>query len=443
MHLEYCIIGGGISGLYAAHRLAQAGKTVALIEASRVGGLVKSLAVDGFTLEQGAATLSANAEFLKLCDELQISDRIVYPTTQKYGQYVVFDQKIYQLPRNPALLLKSKLFKLSDKLALLHGVFKKFPAGHFSENLTVADFVEQLFCRAAAERIAAPVLRGIFGGDIQQLKASLVFEKLFNGLNKGFSLMQIIKGQVPGLTKRGPICCLRGGNETLCVELYETIKDQVEIISTKAQRVSYSEESKFKIALDNGKEISTKNLFVATSGKATSDYLSDLLEGSQATFEALRYASIKVIHLAIAKPNTLPESGFGVLFPPRSEAAVLGILYNSKLFPHLAPPGFDLLTVCFGGSDYFGQPVERLPGGEQQISQILKKYLKIKEFRILSDITWPRGIPQYDDNCVTLLELQNKLVERYPGLYFMGSDVGGVGVPARLERVANVVKQVV
>ena len=67
--MSVVIIGGGITGLAAAYELAQRRIPFTLLEGSgRLGGLIRTDRIDGFTIEAGPDSLLAQkAAGMKLC----------------------------------------------------------------------------------------------------------------------------------------------------------------------------------------------------------------------------------------------------------------------------------------------------------------------------------------------------------------------------------------
>lgn len=78
MNFDAIIIGAGISGLVAAHRLKKLGQSVLVLESgNNVGGVIQSHDADGFLLEAGPNSLRGAHELLDLVEELDLMDELV------------------------------------------------------------------------------------------------------------------------------------------------------------------------------------------------------------------------------------------------------------------------------------------------------------------------------------------------------------------------------
>jgi oxygen-dependent protoporphyrinogen oxidase len=124
-----------------------------------------------------------------------------------------------------------------------------------------------------------------------------------------------------------------------------------------------------------------------------------------------------------------PLNGFGVLVPAVEKLSILGVLFNSTLFPGRAPSGQVLLTVFVGGAR---QP--ELAGMEdepllEKVKSDLSKLLRVTGQPVFRQfVRWPRGIPQYNLDHGEKLAAMEKAERNWPGLTLAGSYSGGVSV---------------
>src|SRR5271165_3460641 len=188
------IIGGGIAGLAAAFELEQARKAGAEVELEytlfeareRLGGSLASEIVDGTVLERGPDSfLSEKPAAAELCRELGLADELIPSNDAARKTYIVVKNRLVALPDGLMFLVPTKLiptaltslFSLTTKvrmgLELLH---PPRPSGQPDE--AVATLVERHFGAEAVDRLADPLLSGIYGGDAAQLSARTVLPRL-------------------------------------------------------------------------------------------------------------------------------------------------------------------------------------------------------------------------------------------------------------------------
>lgn len=428
MTCDAIIIGGGITGLTAAFRLRQRGLAPVVMDSASPGGLIRSRLEGGFSLELGANTLVLTPQTEELLVALGLQGAIRLPAIERYRQYVEYHGSIIEVPKSPPKFLTSPLFSATEKIAVLKGLGRKLRPAEISSTETIADFFSRLLGPAPATKVIAPVLRGIFGGDINQLRASAVFPKLFSHLATGGTLFSY--GQSQKVLRR-KIFCLAGGNASLCRELSNALTGSIkEMRATSIHRQS----DLFQVHLEDGTSIEAPYVLVATAGSATAPLLTRLSPEASAAALALNYAPIVALHFSIPRSSKLPPDAFGVLFPPTTGSNLLGIMFNSIIFPHVAPPTEHLLTLCFGGVG--GEAI--LEKDDAELHDIalgeIRRRLQIDSAHVLSVQRWPHAIPQYDRHHGDLIERYAALERSMPGLYFIGADIGGVGVPNRIER---------
>ena len=185
------IIGGGIAGLAAAYELEQARKAGAAVEYTlfeareRLGGCLASEIVDGAVLERGPDSfLTEKPAAAELCRELGLGAELTPSNDADRKTYIVVRNRLVPLPDGLMFLVPTKLiptaltrlFSLSTKMRMgLELLHPPRPAG---QDESVAALVERHFGREAVERLADPLLSGIFGGDSTRLSARTVLPRM-------------------------------------------------------------------------------------------------------------------------------------------------------------------------------------------------------------------------------------------------------------------------
>ncbi len=435
---DVVIIGAGISGLIAAYELKKAGKSVLVIEKSSIaGGCIRTKVIDGFTLEQGANTLVLTPTIHKLLSELSLLDKVSEPAFQPFKQYVwsTAHHAPREVPRSPVALIKTDLFTFSEKLKLVFGLFKKITV---TKDDSIANIFGNLLGTSVVQKALSPALRGIFGGDTSRLKLAAVFQRIADSLNSGgtlFSYAKKLKGN------RRKIFHLTNGNNQLALALVDKIDGSI-ILNSAISQVTKVDSGYEIVVEENNQSTSTKKniktsvLLLANSGQSLSSFLHTYF---QEQIPTQRFAPITAVHFAQNNKKPILEKAFGILFPIESPFSIIGVLFNSDLFPDTAPNNQSLITVCIGGVDGFDD--KNL--SDDEVYELCKKDLysslqiEPDTLSALSIIRWTQAIPQYEQDFYKLNAELDSIEKKYPGLFCIGVDRGSVGIPDRIDRVLS------
>jgi len=172
------IVGGGLLGMTLAHRLAQRGRQVTLIEgADRPGGLAAAWRLGEVEWDRHYhVILPSDARLLALLGELGLEGEMVWrPTrTGAYG-----GGRLYSVS-NAVELLRFPLLSPVDKLRLAGTVFyaSRIRDGRRLERVPVADWLRRWSGRRALERFWLPLLRSKLGDSYRQTSAAFIWATL-------------------------------------------------------------------------------------------------------------------------------------------------------------------------------------------------------------------------------------------------------------------------
>ena len=429
------VIGGGVSGLTAAYEIGKKGKRCLVVEKENIGGVIKTAQVDGYQCELGPNVFLNKRGFSDFLTEIGLADDMVPPNTNKIGRYVWCKDRVCPAPTSLIEFLKTPLFPDYDKL-----LCARLPLALFSnrilkpqaEDENLAVFLGRIFGRRTLERLIDPILKGVIGGDVDSLSARSVFPKLWECVNNGGTLRDYLKGR----EKRGGIFVMRSGAS--CITTRLTTKAQelgVEFIKLGVEELKRGQE-RFDARLQDGSTVSARTVFIATSGVSTANYLNITPDASR-ELKTLNYADIVVIHCETEEH--IAKGGYGILFPKGLPSKIMGVMYNTELFPYKGPK--QLLTLCFGGVS----EIEYLKTSEEELASSalseLQEKLHVKA-RLLNVHKVPYAIPQYEMGHYKLIQALDNLEKECPGLYFIGAERGGVAVPDRIATVREIVRQV-
>ena len=440
------VIGGGIAGLAAAHAMTTINPSldIVLVEAQhRLGGKILTETVDGFVIEGGPDSfVSYKPWALELCQKVGLGDRLTGTNKDQSTTYIFHRERLIPLPEGLMLLAptrlipfaRSPLFSMMGKLRM--GMDLLIPRRNEPGEESLAGFVRRRLGGEAVERLARPLLAGIYAGDPERMSLKATFPQ-FSELEKQYG--GLIRGMLARrrqMAQKAPspytmFMTLRGG----LGELVETLVKQshrVQLLTgVQAIRLSYRKNSGYDLTLANGKVLSAQALVLATPAFVTAE----LLEGFDGVLarelRAIRYVSTATVSLAFPRKGfPHPLNGFGFLVSGKRLGPIMACTWTSTKFPHRAPMDHVLLR-CFVGGEGREEAAEL--SEEALIRMVwegLQTALGMSENPVLVKVyRWLKANPQYDIGHLERVEAIEKQLSHYPGLFLAGAAYHGVGIP--------------
>ncbi|HZQ42162.1 MAG TPA: protoporphyrinogen oxidase [Acidobacteriaceae bacterium] len=465
------IIGGGISGLTAAYELELARKRGApidwhLYEASdRLGGIIETTRYatpEGeFILEGGPdGWVSEKPWARELAIELGLEAELIYSNDATRKTYILVHGKLQPIPDRMRMMVPedlsalggSPLFSESAKKAYADELARaeelKVSAPDHDES--VADFVRRHFGDEVLNTLAAPLLSGVFGGDVYKLSVRAVMPQLVAMEREHGSLIAGLQVRVEHNKRAAqPIfTSLRDGMAALVDAIVarlpsERITKEIEpwpledggwrVLAGKPDRTflfitTYRTRSEKDISegVDHiilATPLDVTRSFTGPTGIELKTYLP--AKASSAILVAFAWRE------DVARSFTIP-SGFGFLVPDESpsEEQLLACTFVDQKFPHRTPQGARVMRAFFGGQS--AQNLESQPDeviaicALQQLREILGP-IPEPAFHVVR--RWPRSLPQYEVGHLERIAQLEKLVAQVPGLHLLGNSYRGVGIP--------------
>lgn len=355
------IIGAGISGLSLAwHLQKRCGANIDLHiidKAPRAGGWMHTKKIDGFLFEMGPRTFKASKchALLELIYDMGLEESLIFSSKDSMKRYIYLNGRLQLLPSNPFSLFTSPLTRGS----LFTFAKEWFIPSGTGDDESIYDFVTRRLNKKIANTLFDPFTLGIFAGDIRKLSIKSCFPSLFDWeRNKGsltrgiFSLLKekIQKKQVINpyhqLSHVG-LFSLKEGNYRLIKELTSKINADFQY-STEVSSINPKE---------NGVEVVTPSrsifadhVFLATPMEVTKNFLSFIPESELGFFNDLKTVTLGAVYLGYKK-NLLQDKAFGYLIPSSEKEKVLGVVWDSIIFPKRNTfPEETKLTVVIGGA---------------------------------------------------------------------------------------------
>lgn len=439
------IVGGGIAGLAAAYELAKLSRgqvsiDVTLYEASpRLGGIVETVHEGGFTIEGGPdGWVSEKPWAGELAVELGLEDELIYSNDDQRRTYVLIDGVLKAMPNGMRMMVpadlaaldESDLFSQQAKRAFHQEIARAAELKALApvDDESVAQFVRRHFGEEVLEKIGAPLLSGVFGGDVTQLSVRAVMAP-FVALEREYgSLILGLQAREASNRKSALFTTLRSGLRTLIDRMVASIPQQWIRLGVKVGAIA-RENDGWTVTSTAGSE-SFDTLLLAPPLHVARELLEPIFPAAAALMQ-MEASSAVVVGYGFDDAAQIPiPEGFGFLVPPDSRNLLLACTFMDQKFPHRVPPGGRLLRAFFGGSS-----AERvLKCGNDEIAAIARMELArilgpLPEPRITVIRRWPLSLPQYGvGHLERMQELQDR-ISALGNLYLLGNGYRGVGLP--------------
>jgi oxygen-dependent protoporphyrinogen oxidase len=443
------VVGGGIAGLAAAHRVVELGREsgrpveVTLLEAgSRLGGTIRTERAEGFLLEAGPDSfISEKPWALALAERIGLGPRLCRTDDRFRRTYVVRGGRLRPLPEGFLLLaptrawpvLASRVFSWRGKLRLALDL--ALPRRRAAGDESLGSFVRRRLGREALERVAQPLVGGIYTADPDRLSVAatmprfLALEREHRSLILG--LRRTARRQAVGASgaRWSLFVTLAGGMEELVAALAArlpagSVRLGAPVAGLAAAPGGWRVEPLTGPALHaDGVILAGPAPLMAPVVKPVDPALAGLLEG-------IAYASSATIALAYPRPAIRhPLDGFGFVVPRVERRALLACTFSSVKYPGRAPDGVALLRVFLGGAMQAGL----LAADDAELRALAHRdvaaLLGIAGDPLLARV-WrhPAAMPQYDVGHLDRIAAIEAHLDALPGLALAGGAYQGVGI---------------
>ena len=438
------IIGGGISGLTAAYRLEQKRTKgvpleYLLFESSpRFGGVIASERIDDCIVEAGPDSfLSEKARAADLCRELGLGDQLIGSNDAERKTYILIngqlvplpDGLMFMVPTNFLAAFSSPLFSWITKLRMIREWFYRSHAS--SDDISVSEFVERHYGREMVDRVADPLLAGVYGGSAEGLSLQSVLPRFADMEAKYGSLGKAMLAQKKHQSASvSPLfTSLRGGMTQLTDALIARIPQSALRANSPAQ--SLKPDSGKWLVVSNGRTQEFDAAILATPAGRAGELVAEGTPQFAAELSSIRYSSSVTVGLGYDEKvrRALPP-GFGFLVPRSEKVRIMAATLVHNKFPQRVPQNRALIRCFLGGTR--DPQILDLPEGE--IAEIvLQDLAEILGIRADPDFAyvykWEQAMAQYEvGHRAKIARIQNLLAEN-PGLALAGNYLGGIGVP--------------
>jgi protoporphyrinogen/coproporphyrinogen III oxidase len=452
------IIGGGISGLSAAFQLekaraAGAELTYSLFESGqRLGGSMYSDRVDGCLVEAGPDSfLTEKPWALTLCKELGIDDQLIGSNDAQRKTYIVVNGRLVAMPDGLMFMVPTKLvptalsplFSWATKVRMARELLH--PPRPMDSDETVGELVERHFGAEVVDRLADPLLSGVYGGDANKLSARAVLprfvemEEKYGSLSRAMlaahNKMRAMAGKQP---PRPLFSSLKEGMQQLVDAILERL-DHASIRMRTRIRGIYPQSGDWRVAIEMGGNEMFDAVIVATPANIAGGLLEAVDRDLADDLLGITYSSSVTVTVGyhMDQLKHLPP-GFGFLVPRSEGNHMLACTFVHNKFPHRAPTDRGILRCFLGGAR--DEAVLNLTDDEivDTVRAELKKIVKLDARPMFDRVyRWRGAMAQYESGHMARVARIEKRVEEIAGLELAGNAYHGIGVPDCIREGTN------
>ena len=456
--IRIAIIGGGISGLAAALALEEPRRAGAveytLYESSpNLGGVLRTERIHDCIVEAGPDSFISEKPWASdLCRTLGLGDQLIGSNDADRKTYILVRDRLIPLPDGLMFMVPTKilptglspLFSWGTKLRMGRELLHPPRAGEADES--VASMVERHYGHEMVDRLADPLLSGVYGGEAANLSVRAVLPRFADMERTHGSLgraMLAARKKMPRGASKPPaplFTSLKNGMQQLIEALVPRLNPASLVTNTAVHSIE-PRTGGWSVSADL-KSDHYNAVIVATPALAAAKLLASSADLS-AELAGIGYSSsiTAVLGYGADVRQSLPP-GFGFLVPRSEGKQLLAATFVHNKFPHRAPPDRALLRCFFAGSS-----AEKVwPLSDDAIIAVvrneLQQILGVRSVPLFARVyKWKSAMAQYGVGHLERLERIERLRQQLPGLALAGNGYRGIGVPDCVRSGSEAVKQ--
>jgi protoporphyrinogen/coproporphyrinogen III oxidase len=447
--LNVVVVGGGLTALAAAHRATEVARErgvdldLKVIESRRrLGGTIATERVDGFLVEEGPDSfLSEKPWALALSRRLGLEPQLVRTDDRFRKVFVWFRGRLHPLPDGFQLLAPtrlmpfatSSLFSWPGKLRMALDLVLARGGG---DDESLGAFVRRRLGREALERVAQPLVAGIYTADPDDLSLAATMPRFLEAERRHRSIILGLRHALRTAPQPGT----SGARFSLFVTFAEGMQTLVRALASRlpdssvvlGQRVASVERAgaRWRVATADGVRFDADRVILAGESHGAARLLRYVDPTLATLLGEIEYAGAVTVSLGYRRADVPhPLDGFGFVVPRTENKAVLAATFSSVKYPGRAPEGHVLLRCFLGGALNAGALAEDDTALIARARTELREALGVTAAPVLTRLArWPASMPQYRVGHLTRVETIERRVRALPGLQLAGGAYRGVGI---------------
>lgn len=439
MTASYCVVGGGISGLAAAHRLrATLGDTadITLFDpASRLGGVLRTETVGGIPMDTGAeAFVVRRPEVPALLAELGLADRQLTPTGVR--PLIYSQRRLHPLPPHTLFGIPASSTAMTGlvddaTLARIDAEPDRPLRWRPGSDPALAELVADRFGEQVVTRSVDPLISGVYAGSAASIGVRSAAPGLAAELDRGApSLTEAVRRALPVATGAPVFGAVAGGYTVLVDALVR--RGRLRCVQAAVVQIDRGRGG-WKLRDATGGYWHADGLVLAVPAPGVARLATGIAPRAAALASQITSASAVVVALAVPAGAAFPDNS-GVLVATGEPLRTKAITLSSRKWGAWGYGGkLELLRLSFGrfgdGTHVASRATdhELLAWSVQDLSTVFGVSVDPVDVRVRR---WIAAMPQYRPGHADLVaELRAELP---PTVAVAGNYLDGIGVPACL-----------
>jgi oxygen-dependent protoporphyrinogen oxidase len=423
---------------------------VHIVERSgQLGGNLQTIRHNGFIIDAGPDSwVAAKPHATKLARDVGLGDELIGTRPDTRRVYIVWERKLHAMPEGLILGVPTEIKPLLDSdllgwdAKLRAGLDFVIPQKRWKEDddESIASFVSRRLGPDVAERLAGPLLGGIFAGDPEALSVRACVPQLVDAEREHGSIiraMRALKAKRKAQAASGETTAfisLKRGVGDLVVNVAHKLRDAEIVTGRTAKSVirlpDGDERGRWMVKTSDG-AMFAEDVVLAVPAHVASKLLADTDSTLSEQCGALDYSSAATVFLAYRKFDVRhPLDAFGILVPRAENRPILACTFVSSKWDHRAPSGQILLRIFFGGAGHEDM-LDRDDGdlvrtARAQVADLLNiertpMFSRVFRFRNTS--------PQFHVGHIPRVKKILARAAEHPGLHLGGGGYLGSGIP--------------